>query len=164
MGRQDGLIGIGIANMYTPRPRSRAAFTLIEALVVIAIIGVLVAILVPAVQLARESATRASCGNNLKQLGLASQSYHDAFGGFPAAATTSPTLHGWGVHLLPYVEQDNLYQRYNWSKNWYDPANAPVISTPLSVMRLVQLLPRIGPSKGIRWACRGRPRPATTSR
>jgi prepilin-type N-terminal cleavage/methylation domain-containing protein/prepilin-type processing-associated H-X9-DG protein len=112
-----------------------SAFTLIELLVVIAIIGVFVAMLLPAVQKVRESANRASCANNLKQLGLAALSYHDAFGFFPAAATTTPNLQGWAVHFLPYLEQDNLYQQYDWNRNWYDPANAAVVSTPLTVMR-----------------------------
>src|SRR5215813_12556787 len=94
---------------------SRPGFTLIELLVVIAIIAVLIGLLVPAVQMVRESANRIQCVNNLKQLGLAAHNYHDTHKHLPPAIGYYPTARN-GVfgsyffHLLPYVEQDNLFR------------------------------------------------------
>jgi prepilin-type N-terminal cleavage/methylation domain-containing protein/prepilin-type processing-associated H-X9-DG protein len=89
-------------------------FTLVELLVVITIIGILIALLLPAVQTAREAARRMQCGNNLKQLGLALQSYENANGNFPAGGLPSPRGSwgtSWMVTLLPFVEQSAIYDQ-----------------------------------------------------
>jgi prepilin-type N-terminal cleavage/methylation domain-containing protein len=93
----------------------RRGFTLIELLVVIAIIAVLIGLLLPAVQGVREAAARVKCRNNLKQLGLAAQSYHDVNHHFPPGVgyypfTANSTFGTYFFHLLPYIEQDPLFR------------------------------------------------------
>jgi prepilin-type N-terminal cleavage/methylation domain-containing protein/prepilin-type processing-associated H-X9-DG protein len=115
------------------RHRGGAGFTLVELLVVIAIIGVLVALLLPAVQAARESARRAQCATNLKQLGVACQSYATAHRGFPLLYSSSSQL-GWVTELLPYIEENRLWQLYNFNQPWFDASNAAVIVQRLPVL------------------------------
>jgi prepilin-type N-terminal cleavage/methylation domain-containing protein/prepilin-type processing-associated H-X9-DG protein len=102
----------------------RPGFTLIELLVVIAIIAVLLGLLLPAVQKVREAAARIQCQNNLKQIALAAHNYHDACNHFPSGATPFPSQASALALLLPYVEQGNLYQQFDFSRDVYqDPAN-----------------------------------------
>ncbi|HUY88548.1 MAG TPA: DUF1559 domain-containing protein [Pirellulales bacterium] len=122
---------------------SRAAFTLVELLVVIAIIGVLLALLLPAVQAAREAARRSQCTNNLKQMGVACQNYHDVFRHFPAGYLATVAYNNadhdttpgwsWAALLLPYVEQQNLHARINFSLPVENPVNAAAVQTMLPI-------------------------------
>ena len=95
---------------------SPAAFTLVELLVVITIIGILVALLLPAVQAAREASRRSSCTNNLYQLGMAMHGYHDALGSFPPGyiyVARDVEEWGWAVFLFPYMEENSRHETLN---------------------------------------------------
>lgn len=107
------------------RSSRRAGFTLVELLVVIAIIGILVALLLPAVQQAREAARRLQCQNNLKQLGLALHTYHDAQKAFPPSIVFDPGQNpqdsdnfrpNWVINILPYIEQQALFDSFDRTK------------------------------------------------
>ena len=102
--------------MLSKKPKS--GFTLIELLVVIAIISILIGMLLPAVQKAREAASRMSCANNLKQLGLAFHNYEGALGRLPPTRTQVGSA-TWAVFIMPQIEQDNLYRQWNLSLPYY---------------------------------------------
>ena len=102
------------------KPVSRRGFTLIELLVVIAIIAVLISLLLPAVQQAREAARRTQCKNSLKQIGLALHNYHETNGTIPPGVVSAAPSYinvGWAVYLLPYIDNAPVYQQYDFNTN-----------------------------------------------
>ena len=105
--------------------RYRSGFTLVELLVVIAIMGVLVALLLPAVQAAREAARRMQCSNHLKQIGLGIINYESTYRVFPMPKTEDPD-HNLLTFVLPYVEQQAVYDQYDFNTDWYSAVNQPV--------------------------------------
>src|SRR5580698_5239427 len=106
----------------------RRGFTLIELLVVIAIIAVLIALLLPAVQAAREAARRMQCVNNLKQLGLAVQGYHDVNGALPPHGSNQPVTNmndfSMKARILPFMEQQAVWNSFNQSFDFNTAQNS----------------------------------------
>jgi prepilin-type N-terminal cleavage/methylation domain-containing protein/prepilin-type processing-associated H-X9-DG protein len=124
---------------FDVRRQRRSAFTLVELLVVIAIIGILIGLLLPAVNTARESARRTNCTNNIKQIGLALINYHDELGTLPPGyrsnqkysdgeSDTSPGW-GWAAFILPYMEEKSAFKSINFSQPVESSQNATAIQT-----------------------------------
>ncbi len=135
-----------VANHPRRFAEPRSGFTLVELLVVIGIIGILLGLLLPAVQAVREAARRTQCTNNLKQLGLALHNYHGAHRQIPQAAYEvgeNPvegdiaSLSGWtwGTMVLPFVEQAALFNSFDTRFRPTDAMNIERIGTPISVFR-----------------------------
>jgi prepilin-type N-terminal cleavage/methylation domain-containing protein len=106
-------------SVHSPH-RPRDGFTLIELLVVIGIIALLMGLLLPAVQQARESANRISCANNLKQITLAMHSYHLNHLQLPPRCALPDSGASWAVLIMPYIEQDNVIRRWDLSRSYYE--------------------------------------------
>jgi prepilin-type N-terminal cleavage/methylation domain-containing protein/prepilin-type processing-associated H-X9-DG protein len=133
--------------------RRRQGFTLIELLVVISIIGVLVALLLPAVQAAREAARRMQCTNNLKQIGLAVHNYENSVGTLPLGCAVTfdgannPIFNGWGItaRVLPYLEGQNQFNACNFSL----PNETPQNDTAMRIGIAIYLCPSDGKNQVI---------------
>jgi prepilin-type N-terminal cleavage/methylation domain-containing protein len=133
--------------MSARREERRNGFTLIEVLVAIAIIGVLVALLLPAVQASREAARRTQCKNNLRQLGVAFQSYADTARQLPPTYVAvrnsilphflgiqgqydDANIHTYGEFILPYLEQNAIYKQINFTQPYFAPMDLSSIGLP----------------------------------
>ena len=124
-------------------PRRPAGFTMIEMVVVVAIISVLISLLLPAVQAAREAARRTQCSNNLLQLGIAIENYESTHQVLPPGVvdSTGPVVEspsryqfGWIARILPYLEQKNAYNRLDFGSGVYTPNNMTARAQPMYVL------------------------------
>ncbi len=132
---------------HSPQRKLNKGFTLIELLVSIAVIAILVSLLLPAVQQARESARLTQCKNNLKQIGLALHNYHDQFSTLPAAMVSWNQAHdptdtisnrmqwGWCAAILPHLEQMNLYDQIDFNPDIRTQANRDILRQNLTVFQ-----------------------------
>jgi len=150
-GRMSGTASYEAMHLSCFALRRHRGFTLVELLVVIAIIGVLVGLLLPAVQSAREAARRSSCGNNLKQIGVALSTFESAMGALPAGysfyngpPTPSGNSWGWAVFIMPYLEQQALYDQLRptsrpisdlYNNGSYTAADKALLQTPIAGYR-----------------------------
>lgn len=135
------------------RCKVKNGFTLVELLVVIAIIGILIGMLLPAVQTVREAARRTSCLNNMRQLGISLHNYEGAYNAFPpsrlipddnslpsglTAGGGTSAFQSWTTLILPFIEQGNLADRFNFRQAWFDEVNSSnleVVGTKLSIFQ-----------------------------
>lgn len=147
------------------RSSHRSGFTLIELLVTISIIAILVSLLLPAVQNAREAARRIQCRNNLKQMGLALHNFESTYRKFPASGYTRATTanpHGsytsWRACILPYLEQSAAFKAYRFDQHWWSPDNLAAGQHTMSVYQCPSV-PSLNP---ITEAVAKSPRPALT--
>jgi prepilin-type N-terminal cleavage/methylation domain-containing protein/prepilin-type processing-associated H-X9-DG protein len=130
--------------MLVPRTgRSARGFTLVELLVVMAIIGILISLLMPAVTSTREAARRSSCGNNIRQLGLALNTYHQMHRVFPPSIwvakdedplTSTKYQPNWVIAILPFIDQLPLYKKFDLKKPISDPSNREARGTPVPLL------------------------------
>ena len=114
----------------------RLGFTVVELIVIVIIIGILIALLLPAIECARPAARRMQCQNNLKQIVLGLHNYHDKYECFPppfVADEEGRPIHSWRVLILPFIEQEKLYEQYNFDEPWNSAGNLELLDMCPSV-------------------------------
>lgn len=119
------------------RPSARGGFTILELLTVTGIISVLAGIVLPAVGSAREAARRLQCANQLKQIGLALQNYHDVYRSFPPGwqwESTRSSAYGWAVPVLPFLEHREIFNLVDRNRPLSDPVNSRARRTPIELL------------------------------
>jgi prepilin-type processing-associated H-X9-DG protein len=124
-----------------PKPKSRRGFRIVELMVVIGIIGVLIGFLLPARRTVGPAGRRAQCQSNMHNIGLALLGYEHEHGALPPAHTVDANgkpLHSWRTLILPYLEEQELYQTIDLSKPWNDPANAKARETSIPIFRCAE--------------------------
>ncbi len=155
------------ALLLTAKSRRSRGFTLIELLVVIAIMAILVALILPAVQQAREAARRAQCQNNLKQIGIAFHNYHDVYRSLPSGFVAQQEFQGasqlnqfgWAVMLLPSLDQRNIFNQFDFNKlSWDNSGTDSNLEMAQAVLPIFQCPSDPGADK-IDRSCPGNPGP-----
>jgi prepilin-type processing-associated H-X9-DG protein len=150
-----GILGLGDINRSQGRLGGKglaiAGIAINSIGLVLSLILVPIALLLPAVQAAREAARRAQCTNNLKQIGLAMHNFHDAQGRFPAQAITDKEgkpLLSWRVAILPYIEQQGLYSQFHLDEPWDSPHNM-ALASQMPTTYLCPSRPALNRSQGL---------------
>jgi hypothetical protein len=126
------VVCVGVVTALRVRLARGERLTCAEIVVLIVIAQTLVGLLLPAVQVARESSRRAACANNLKQIALALLGYHDTYGRFPPAYVADANgkpMHSWRVLILPYLERTPLYDAYDFDEPWDGPNNSKLATS-----------------------------------
>ncbi|MFN9718346.1 MAG: DUF1559 domain-containing protein, partial [Planctomycetota bacterium] len=133
-------VGFGVDNGFGTTSRQSVPSTPVGNISSGAVVPILVALLLPAVQQAREAARRTQSKNNLMQLALAMHNYHDTFNHFPQGTVENDDLKpeerlSWGYSVLPYIEQARLYEKIDKTRGWADPANAGALASEMPVFK-----------------------------
>jgi prepilin-type N-terminal cleavage/methylation domain-containing protein len=131
----ESIVIVGAWNMSLQRRSINNGVTLVEMLIVIAILGLLFQLMLPAIESSREAARRLACANNLRQVALAVGNYETAHKVLPPAFRVKPYSHNFVQYLLPYMELQTIYDIYDFKENWDADPNKPATENEISLVR-----------------------------